>query len=109
MGVGMSSKERYKKRPQSKLKTGSEFPCDVCKKDNYLVEHHIEGRGIPNANHPSNLCMICQNCHYLVHLGEVIVERWVMTSGGMELMWHKKGEASFTGDKAIPHIIKTDS
>ena len=82
-------------------------PCQICKEPHILHTHHIEGRDVPNANHPSNLVDICANCHNDIHWGNIIVERWVMTSNGLELFWHKKGEESFSGDVAVPHIIKS--
>ena len=92
-----------------KLKTKIKFPCSICNNKEYLVEHHINGRDIPFANHESNLCAVCQNCHYEIHLGEIIIERWVMSSAGKELIWYKKGDDSFTGESASPHQINSKS
>ena len=80
-------------------------PCKICNKVTILQTHHILGRSIPNSNHPSNLADICPTCHNEIHWGELIVERWVMTSNGLELIWHKKGEESVTGSDSTPHII----
>lgn len=88
-----------------KLKTKVKFPCNVCKEKKYLVEHHINGRDIPDPHHKSNLVAVCQDCHYEIHLGNIIIESWVMTSSGYTLMWHKKGDESFTGSDSIPHLI----
>ena len=79
--------------------------CQICGEKTILQTHHIEGRDIPNANHSSNLVSICPNCHGLCHWGEIIIEKWTMTSVGMELIWHKKGEESLTGKNSTPHII----
>jgi hypothetical protein len=79
--------------------------CDICKKPNILHGHHIRGRDIPNANHQSNIANICPNCHMEVHYGIKIIEGWIMTSSGLQLFWHKKGEASFTGDDAMPNLL----
>jgi len=79
--------------------------CDICKEPHILVSHHINGRDIPNANHPSNLCNICSNHHAEIHYGNIIVEKWLMTSDGMRLFWHKKGEASFTGEDSTPNLL----
>ncbi len=91
-----------------KLKTKKQFVCELCGTKEYLVEHHIDGRDIPNPNHSSNLCNICQNCHYKIHLGEIIIEKWTMTTGGKKLFWHNKGDESFTGNDAIPHMIRNN-
>jgi len=81
-------------------------PCDVCGAQEFLEEHHIRGRDIPKAEHPSNIANICPNCHFKVHLGEIILENWMQTTSGRYLIWHNKGESSVTGDNATPHIIK---
>ena len=90
-----------------KIKT--KFSCDICLNSEYLVQHHIRGREIYNANHPFNLCDIYSNCHYEIHLGRIIIEGWVMTTGGRTLLWRKQGEESVTGDDATPHIISAQS
>ncbi len=79
--------------------------CEICKEPNILEQHHIRGRQIKNANHPSNLANICANCHNKVHHGHIIIENRLMTTAGYELIWHYDGEDSFTGNDAKPHII----
>jgi hypothetical protein len=79
--------------------------CDICGEPNILEQHHIRGRSIPNANHPSNIANICSNCHTKVHHGIIVIESWLMTTGGAELMWHHYKDESFTGDDAKPYII----
>lgn len=80
--------------------------CPICKTKQILVEHHIEGRDIPDANHPSNLADICPNCHTKVHLGKVIIEGWIQTTDGKELFWHLANEESFSGKNAQPYIMR---
>lgn len=79
--------------------------CDVCHNPNLLVEHHIRGRNIPNPNHKSNLCYICSNCHFEIHKGKKIIEGWLTTTSGPELIWHFKNEESLTNDDAIVHLF----
>jgi hypothetical protein len=93
-----------KKSEKLKNKTGV-FPCEICKNPNILHIHHIEGREIPNAEHKFNLVSLCPNCHYGVHYGMIVIEKWVMTSNGRELIWHKKDENSFTGEDAKPPLL----
>jgi len=81
-------------------------PCQICNKPNILQAHHIMGRKIPNYNHASNIADVCPTCHNELHWGELIIEKWVMTSSGMQLIWHKKGENGFTGEDSTPHQIK---
>jgi uncharacterized protein YlaI len=83
--------------------------CDVCNEVGFLEEHHIRGRKIQNYNQPFNIANICPNCHFKIHLGEIIIENWATSTGGRILLWHKKGEKSVTGDDAVPHIIAKKS
>ena len=92
-------------RKSIKLKNRSgNFPCDICGENEFLEEHHIEGRKIPNHTHSSNLCNICPNCHYKVHLGKIIIEQWVQSTTGMKLLWHTDIELSEIKD-SVTHII----
>lgn len=85
-------------------RSGTEF-CEICKTQNILIIHHINGRKIHHANKPFNLVNICDCCHRRVHMGEIIIENWFMTSVGRKLIWHHKGENSLTDEKANVHII----
>ena len=82
--------------------------CPICKTPQILVEHHIEGRNIPNANHPSNLVHICDNCHRKIHSGHIIIEGWFQTTNGKELLWHLSNKESFSGKNAQPYIVKSN-
>lgn len=79
--------------------------CDICGTATYLDVHHIRGRKISDPNAKSNLANICPICHKLVHMGDIIIEGWLMTTLGIKLAWHRKEEPSITGDDAVPHII----
>jgi 5-methylcytosine-specific restriction endonuclease McrA len=79
--------------------------CDICGDVEYLEEHHIRGRKIKNANKMFNIANICPNCHYKVHLGDIIIEDWKTTEKGRKLIWHEKGNFSITGDDAKTHQI----
>ena len=80
--------------------------CAICgKKGIPLKEHHIQGRDIPNYNHPNNRCSICGNCHDLIHYGIIIIEGWFQTSNGKELLWHEVNKPSFSGQDSISHLI----
>lgn len=78
--------------------------CEICKEENFLVQHHILGRKIKNSNKKNNLINICSNCHVKIHKGEIIIEKRVLTNYGYVLIWHKKGEESITGDDSIPYL-----
>lgn len=78
--------------------------CDICQEREFLVEHHIRGRKISKPNHPSNLANICSNCHYRVHNGNIIIEQWLKSTSGPELIWHTEEEDSLTGYDADVHL-----
>jgi len=96
---------RVKKKNRKAINRSGTEACCVCKNIDFLHTHHINGRDIPNSDHASNLADLCPSCHNRVHMGEVIIERWVMTSAGHELIWHKKGETGLTGDNSSPYVI----
>ena len=79
--------------------------CDTCGEKHILIGHHINGRDIPNHNHPSNVVNICDNCHREVHEGRIVLEKWMMTTGGRELLWHSRGQESLSGVEATPYLI----
>ena len=93
-------------KTQKEINRSGKAPCAICNQINILQNHHIEGRNIPNYNRFSNIVPCCPNCHNKIHWGQIIIEKWIMTSGGMELIWHKKGEESFTGDISVSHNIQ---
>ena len=79
--------------------------CPVCKTPQILVAHHINGRDIPNFNHPSNLADICSNCHTKIHNNHIAIEGWFQTTSGKELLWHSVNDESFTGEEAKPYLV----
>ena len=79
--------------------------CPICDQQEILVEHHIRGRKLLNANKMFNLLYVCPNCHQKIHYGQIIIEGYFMTTNGMKLIWHNEGEESLTGDDAKPHLF----
>lgn len=92
------------KRTRASNRSGRS-PCDICSNLEILEQHHINGRDIPNPNHPSNLASICSNCHTKIHYGKIIIERWIQTSDGLKLYWHNKDEEGFTGEDSKPKLL----
>ena len=105
MWYNVYMKRRITQKIRKKIKRSGKATCEICQKQNILVTHHIEGRDIPNANHPSNLVNICPNCHNLIHEGIIVIEGWFQTTHGMSLLHRTKEEESFTGDSKVPYII----
>ena len=80
--------------------------CDICRcKGTPLETHHINGREVHNPNHFGNLANICPSCHTLLHFNKIVIEGWVKTTNGLELIWHSINETSFTGNSAKPHLF----
>jgi ssDNA-binding Zn-finger/Zn-ribbon topoisomerase 1 len=102
----MTNNKTIKQKTRKAKKKSGKFPCEICGSNMILETHHIDGRDIPNYNHWSNLADICPNCHTEIHWGKIVIEKWVMTSVGKKLLWHKKGDESFTGEDSIPHQIE---
>jgi transcription elongation factor Elf1 len=100
-----------KKKTRKVINRSGKISCLICNKSTVIQDHHIRGRDILNAEHPDNIAAICGSCHDEVHTlgpdkktGIIVIEKWVMTSSGRELIWHKNGEESFTGDDASPYL-----
>ena len=80
--------------------------CPICKEQEILVDHHLSGRKIHNAQRRFNRSDICNNCHFKIHSNLIILEGWFMTTDGWKLLWHSADEESITGQSATPHIIQ---
>ena len=96
---------KIRKKIQKKINRSGKATCPICNNHEILSEHHLEGRDIPQPNHPSNIANLCSNCHRKIHEGIIIIEGWFNTTNGLELLWHSKKEESFTGKKTTPYII----
>jgi hypothetical protein len=94
-----------RKKIQRIINNSGSRPCDVCGEECILVQHHIRGRKIINANAAWNIANICPNCHAKIHNGIIILENWVQTTNGKELIWHYYKDESITGDDAKPHLF----
>jgi len=98
-------KNIIKKATRRKINRSGNECCVICGNRSILVEHHISGRDIPDANKWWNLAGVCSNCHMLIHSNKIIISEWVSTTNGRELLWHYKNEESLTGKDATPYII----
>jgi len=98
-------RHKIKERIRKTMNRSGTSPCDICHDDAILVTHHINGRDIPNYNQDWNRAQICPNCHTGIHYGKIVVEQWVQTTNGQELLWHSVEEPSFSGQDAKPYIL----
>lgn len=90
---------------RKKMNRSGKAYCDICNENEILQIHHINGRDLPNSDHPSNLCNICPNCHSRTHYGFIIIERWIRSTNGLRLLWHKKEETGLTGEDSNPPLL----
>jgi len=77
----------------------------VCPISNYqgpLVEHHINGRDVKDAEGEWNRVWVSPNVHDMIHMGKVIIEGWFTTTSGRELIWRHSEEESITGEDSKP-------
>ena len=72
--------------------------CPISGYTGPLVEHHINGREVRDAEGEWNRVWLSPNMHELVHLGRLIIEGWFKTTSGRELIWHYADEESITGE-----------
>jgi hypothetical protein len=98
-------KYKIKRKIQKKINSSGKQPCEICHEASILINHHINGRNIPDVNKEWNIAPICDNCHKLVHTGAKIIEGWFLTTDGKKLLWHYKDEESKTGQEATPYLI----
>lgn len=74
-------------RPKSK--------CEICglgPKEIIHYHHIIPQRDERCTNANNNIACLCPNCHSLVHAGEITIIGVYDTTGGLEVMFFKKGE-----------------
>lgn len=95
-----------KKRIRKSKNSSGKGECQICFRRDFLEIHHINGRKIPNSEMSFNLVDICGCCHTAIHMGEIIVEGYISTLDGKELIWHKKNEESITGNDSSVHLFK---
>ena len=67
--------------------------CSICDYRGHTEDHHIQSKSLGGSNKKSNRIHLCPNCHSEVHRGLIVIEGKVMSSAGVKLIFHKKGEA----------------
>lgn len=90
-----------------KAARSGKLECPICDKKRLLVEHHINGRDIPEKNRWWNRAYICAGCHDEVHAGKIVIEGWVSTTEGRKLAWRRAGEAQECMEGARPHLYSS--
>jgi hypothetical protein len=76
--------------------------CPISGYRGALVEHHINGREVADAEGEWNRVWLSPNVHDMVHRGEIVIEGWFMSSGGRILIWRNAEEETITGNSSTP-------
>lgn len=69
--------------------------CEICGLENIAIlhRHHVIPRQDPRStNGDNNIAILCPNCHYKVHTGELIIIGVYRTTAGLNTIWFKNGE-----------------
>jgi DNA mismatch repair protein MutS len=76
-------------RPSSYSSAAVVSSCEVCGSSTSLEMHHIRSQksGGPAMHTPGNLVCLCGTCHDRHHSGALLIEGWLDTSAGRELLW----------------------
>ena len=98
-------RHKIRERIRKIMNRSGNATCDICNTNAPLQTHHINGRDVPNYTQDWNLAHICPTCHTKTHYSQIIIEQWVMTSNGYELLWHGAKKESFSGTDAKPYIV----
>ena len=77
-----------KKSQRAMARSGTAI-CPTCNTRRLLVEHHINGREVPDWDKPWNRAYICAGCHDEVHNGDLVIIGYVRTTEGKVLEWHR--------------------
>jgi hypothetical protein len=70
--------------------------CEICWSKAHH-RHHIISKSLGGSNRADNIATLCASCHMDIHDGSIIIEGRFLTTSGLTLLWHKKGESSITG------------
>ena len=79
--------------------------CEACSTLTFLYQHHIMSTSCGGTSDKGNLANVCPTCHRLVHKGNIVLEGKFMTSEGIQLIWHKQGAESITGNQPEVFIM----
>jgi len=92
------------KKEYRKFKRSGTEKCPISGHFGPLVEHHIHGRDVRNAEAPWNIAWISPDIHDQVHANppKIIIEGWANTTEGRQLLWHRAGEQPVTADARPP-------
>ena len=94
------------KKNYRKFKRSGTEKCPISGYLGPLVEHHINGREVRDADKPWNIAWISPDSHDLIHAGKIVIEGWVSTTDGRQLLWHYAGEDHLLSDARPPTYKK---
>jgi hypothetical protein len=81
--------------------------CQICLGTySKLVTHHIQSKSKGGSNKKNNIINICVSCHDLIHNAKLIVEKKVLTTAGMKVIWRLPETETITG--CLPQVYIYD-
>jgi len=92
--------------------------CQICQSKSKLETHHIvwqkdfdqnqinKSKFHLQKNNPSNLVILCQECHDKVDRDEIIINGWVETSVGIKFDYYIKTEEKVSKTKYSEELIE---
>lgn len=85
-----------KKLIDKKSKKKNAKQCYFCGMDNYasLACHRIVAGADGGEYYDKNVVVVCANCHTSIHDGQIVIDRWYLTSSGTWVLhfWHNGEE-----------------
>ena len=83
------------------------FICEVCQGTySKLITHHIQSKSHGGTSKRNNLTKICAQCHMLVHDGKIVIEKKVMTTVGIKVIWRIPETETITGCLPQVYVMK---
>ena len=79
--------------------------CEICNIKILCDVHHIQSKSKGGKNLKNNKCILCPNCHRLVHIGNIILEGRFKSTAGDILVWRKKEDDPITDHLPNVYII----
>lgn len=76
----------------------------MCGAVGQIERHHIVPRTDSRSTDSSeNIASICGSCHNDIHAGQKIIEGRYITTCGIKLFWHSKGDKHIINEGIILH------
>tara|TARA_B100001057_G_C22544466_1_gene830957 strand:+ start:281 stop:556 length:276 start_codon:yes stop_codon:yes gene_type:complete len=90
----MPRKRKIINKKQNKLAAGK---CRICGEDDYaLLDNHRIVEGAKGGKYTKyNVVVLCSNCHRRTHDGQIVIDRYYLSTAGTVLRVFIDGEERF--------------